>query len=100
MRGVGSGEAIITATTLDGSELSAQCVVRVRSTGVQRDNVLTVPSVVMVESGMSYELPVTMRNVAGISALQCDLVLPDGIELAQRASGFKPYLEHQATPVG
>ena len=83
VRGVGSGEAIITATTLDGTELSAQCVVRVRSTGVQRDNVLTLPPVVMVESGMNYELPVTMRNLAGISALQCDLVLPEGIELAQ-----------------
>ena len=81
--GVGAGEAVITATTLDGTGLSAQCVVRVRSTSVQGDNVLSLPSMVMAESGMSYALPVTMRNVAGISALQCDLVLPEGIELAQ-----------------
>ncbi len=82
--GTGAGETIITATTVDGTGLSAQCVVRVRSTSVQGDNVLTLPQVVMAESGMSYALPVTLRNVAGISAVQCDIVLPQGVELAQQ----------------
>lgn len=86
---IGAGEALITAATLDGTDLSAQCVVRVRSTSVQHDNVLSLPSVVMVESGISYDLPVTMNNVAGISALQCDLVLPEGIELAQEDGQYQ-----------
>ena len=85
---VGAGEAVITAATLDGSGLTAQCVVRVNSTNVQGDNVLTVPSILYAESGMSCELPVTMRNIAGISALQCDIVLPEGIELAQENGNY------------
>ena len=79
----GPGEAIITATTADGTGLTAQCVVRVHSTSVQGDNVLTMPLTVAAEGGQSYDVPVAMRNVAGISALQCDIVLPQGIELAQ-----------------
>ena len=85
---VGAGEAMITAATLDGSGLTAQCVVRVYSTSVQGDNVLMMPLTVNAESGMNVVLPVAMRNVAGISAVQCDIVLPEGIELAQEDGNY------------
>ena len=86
---VGPGEAVITAATIDGSNLTAQCTVRVYSSNVQGDNVLTMPAAVTAEGGMSYELPVAMRNVAGISALQCDIVLPEGITLAQENGNYR-----------
>ena len=85
---VGPGEAVITAATVDGTELTAQCVVRVYSTSVQDDNVLTMPAILNAEGGMSCELPVAMRNVAGISALQCDIILPEGISLAQEDGNY------------
>ena len=80
---VGAGETVITAATLDGSDLTAKCIVRVLSNGVQDDNMLSVPVSISLENGMSYKLPVEMLNVADISAVQCDIVLPEGIELAQ-----------------
>ena len=80
---IGAGEAIITAATLDGTNLTAQCVVRVYSTNVQSDNTLTMPAMIGAESGKTYEVPVAMKNTAGISAMQCDIVLPDGITLAE-----------------
>lgn len=85
---VGPGEAVITAATVDGTELTAQCVVRVYSASVQGDNVLTMPAILNAEGGMSCELPVAMRNVAGISALQCDIILPEGIALAQEDGNY------------
>ena len=85
---VGPGEAVITAATVDGTEFTAQCVVRVYSTSVQGDNVLTMPATLNAEGGMSCELPVAMRNVAGISALQCDIILPEGISLAQEDGNY------------
>ena len=80
---VGSGLATITATALDGSALSASCVVRVIATGMQSDNVLTLPESVQVQSGKGFELPVSMENDATITALQCDITLPEGFEMAQ-----------------
>ncbi len=85
---VGAGETIITATTIDGSNLTAQCVVRVLSTAVQSDNVLSMPVSANAENGMSYKLPVTLLNTAGISAVQCDIVLPEGIELAHEDGNY------------
>lgn len=80
---VGAGQATITATTLDGSDISASCVVRVIAMGMQTDNVLTLPESVQVQSGKGFELPVSMENDATITALQCDITLPEGFELAQ-----------------
>ena len=85
---ISTGEAIITATTIDGTNLSAQCVVRVYSNGVQGDNVLSMPAMINAESGMVVQLPVSMSNLAGISALQCDIVLPEGVELAQNDGNY------------
>ena len=80
---VGAGQATITATTLDGTEISASCLVRVIAMGMQTDNVLTLPESVQVQSGKDFELPVMMENDAPITALQCDITLPEGFELVQ-----------------
>ena len=85
---VGAGQATITATTLDGSSLSAACQVRVISMGMQTDNVLTLPESVQVQSGKGFELPVSMENDATITALQCDITLPEGFELAQEDGNY------------
>ena len=85
---VGAGQATITATTLDGSGLSAACQVRVISMGMQTDNVLTLPESVQVQSGKAFDLPVAMENDATITALQCDITLPEGFELAQAGGNY------------
>ena len=81
--GVSAGEATITAKTMDGSNLTASCQVRVVSMDAQTDNMLTMPESMKVHCGKSFDLPVAMVNIAAISALQCDLILPEGFELAQ-----------------
>ncbi|MBR5725624.1 MAG: leucine-rich repeat protein [Muribaculaceae bacterium] len=79
---VGAGQATIAARTTDGSGLSATCAVRVLADGVQNNNVLTLPDRVLVEKGDELALPVGMVNNAPISALQFDIELPQGFELA------------------
>ena len=79
---VGAGQAMITARTNDGSNLSATCVVRVLADGVQNNNVLTMPERLSVEKGKSLLLPVAMVNNAAITGLQFDIELPQGFELA------------------
>ena len=78
----GAGQATITATTTDGSNLSATCMVRVLADGIQTNNVLTLPEWVTVEKGKSLLLPVAMVNNAAITGLQFDIELPQGFELA------------------
>ena len=78
---VGAGQATITATTLDGSNLSASCFVRVLSSGLQSSNVLLMPQSLTVEKGKEFLLPVQMVNNAPITALQCDITLPQGFIL-------------------
>lgn len=80
---MGAGQATITATTLDGTDISASCMVHVISMGMQTDNVLTLPESMQVQSGKDFELPVMMENDASITALQCDITLPEGFELVQ-----------------
>ncbi len=78
---VGAGLATITATTADGSNLTATCGVRVLSNGVQDNNVLTLPQGMAVEKGKPCLMPVAMINKNAITAVQCDLTLPEGIVL-------------------
>lgn len=50
-------------------------------------NTLTVPADVTAQSGRTFELPVGLSNEYRISALQCDIVLPEGFELARDTNG-------------
>lgn len=85
---VAAGQAVITARTADGSDLSATCRVRVLSNGVQDNNVLTMPEMMTVEKGKPCLLPIGMTNNAAITALQCDITLPDGFELATDGGNY------------
>ena len=72
---VGVGEAIITAMTNDGSNLSASCKVIVHA------NYLS-GKTVNPYSGASERVSVEMTNEQAITAFQCDIYLPDGISIA------------------
>ena len=72
---VGVGEAIITATTTDGSNLSASCKVIVHANYLGGKTVNTY-------SGASERVSVEMTNEQAITAFQCDIYLPDGISVA------------------
>ena len=50
-------------------------------------NTLTVPESTQAQSGRSFELPVGLANEDQLSALQCDIVLPEGFELARDNNG-------------
>jgi uncharacterized protein YjdB len=74
-----AGTATITATTVDGSELSASCVVTVNGTDVS--NTLDADALT-VYCGEEKQLAVRMDNESSITALQCDIYLPEGISIA------------------
>ena len=95
---VAAGHAIITATTTDGTDLSATCNVRVLSNGVQTNNMLTIPEMLTVEKGKPFEFPIGMVNNAAISALQFDLRLPEGIELASDDNYLIDLLDSRVPP--
>ena len=87
---VDAGMAVITATTTDGSELSAKCTVTVTpaktvypTTDVSvYDNALYVEDV-ETAAGASLTLPLMMKNAKeNITAFECRLMLPDGVEWA------------------
>ena len=50
-------------------------------------NTLTMPESVQAQSGRTFDLPVALVNQDQISALQCDIVLPEGFEMARNANG-------------
>ena len=76
--GIKSGAATITATTLDGTNLSASCAVKV--IGDEATNTLK-PSDVKIAKGSITILPIELDNQKNIVALQFELELPDGIEV-------------------
>jgi hypothetical protein len=85
--GAAPGVTTITVATTDGSNLTASCAVRVLGEGVQADNSLMLPATITVEKGKPFELPVRMVNSAPVTALQCDVELPEGFELATDDNG-------------
>ena len=50
-------------------------------------NNLAVPSSMLAQNGTTFDLPVSMNNEQDITALQCDVFLPNGFNLAQDAEG-------------
>ena len=83
VQGNSMGECIITATTLDGSNLSATCHVVVTNGGgtQQGDNYLAADDIDEVVAGQAFVIPVALVNEAPITALMFDLQLPNGIIL-------------------
>ena len=76
--GVGVGTATITAMTTDGSNLSASCVVTVKT--LSADNCFSMPDCEVLH-GESITIPVQLNNTQGIMAFQTNLYLPEGFSL-------------------
>lgn len=78
--GLNTGTCLITATTTDGTNLSASCEVTVI-------NNYLYAKTKKAAVGSKVTWPVWMRNEAGITAVQFDVVLPAGITIAKNANG-------------
>ncbi len=76
------GTATITATTTDGSNLSASCVVTVTENLTDYDNYLSLDNVEAFH-GDTIVIPVKMTNDESIISFQTDIFLPEGLELLQ-----------------
>ncbi len=83
VQGNSMGECIITATTLDGSNLSATCHVVVTNGGggVVADNYLSAADIDEVVAGQEFVIPIAMTNEDEITMLQADLYLPNNVIL-------------------
>ena len=79
---VAPGVATITATTTDGSNLSASCVVTVIEDLSNYDNYLSMSDTVAFH-GDTIVIPVKMFNEADVISFQTDIFLPEGLELLQ-----------------
>ena len=78
---IAPGETTITATTNDGSDLSASCVVTVTSPVIPvGENVLQMADTTVMH-GDIISLPVAMINEGTIMAFQTDIFLPEGFTI-------------------
>ena len=84
---VAPGTATITATTTDGSDLSASCVVTVTEDLSDYDNYLSLNDVEAFH-GDTIVIPVAMTNAESIIAFQTDIFLPDGLEIVQEDGDY------------
>lgn len=75
---VAIGTANITATSTDGSDISATCAVTV----IQGSNDKLYAPDLTAHTGKQIVLPVSMQNEGVMSGFQFDLVLPDGVTIA------------------
>lgn len=76
------GSATITATTTDGSNLSASCLATVNVNLSDYDNYLSMDNTTAFH-GDTIVIPVKMTNEASIISFQTDIFLPVGLELLQ-----------------
>ena len=77
------GEATITATTTDGSNLQAKCKITVVDPNADQPwetNYMLIPETEAF-CGTSIKLPIELVNEDEIISFQCDLYLPDGITI-------------------
>ncbi len=94
---VANGMATITASTNDGTNLTASCTVTVAipeddpdpDTDIsQIDNVVYMEST-DVSAGSEETLSIKMKNTVGIQTLQFDLYLPEGVEVLTDEDDFE-----------
>lgn len=86
----GEEDVTITATATaqeqgkDVSDMATMTIViPALATANGGNNVLSMPSAVMVEAGHAFDLPVALENTVGISALQFDVYLPAGFTMGE-----------------
>ena len=81
------GETTISVSTTDGSDLSATCNVKVKSKSVAEfDNVVYFNDATVLKNCESV-LALQLKNATGITAIQFDLALPEGVTIAKNANG-------------
>ncbi len=79
------GNAIVSATTKDGTNLSCQCSVSVKERDVATyDNIIYFEEAI-VSSGSTFTLPLMLNNKADITAIQFDLKLPEGVDIQKKS---------------
>ena len=88
---VADGEATITVSTTDGSNLSATCVVTVETKEAEGD-VMDYDNIIYFEDATAFvnttlTLPLQMRNSASITAVQFDMYLPKGVTIGKNSRG-------------
>ena len=74
------GTAIITATTTDGSNLSASCEVTVKEDLSNYDNYLSLSDAEAFQ-GDTIVIPVALTNTESIISFQTDIFIPEGLEI-------------------
>ncbi len=84
---VAPGSATITATTNDGSNLSASCVVTVAADLNNYDNYLSLNDAEALH-GDTIVIPVAMINAESIISFQTDIFLPEGLEIVQEDGDY------------
>ena len=77
---VAAGAATITASTIDGSDFSASCEVTVNGAATVNNSLDA--DALSARCGEEKQLAVRMDNESSITALQCDIYLPEGISIA------------------
>lgn len=81
------GTATVTATTTDGTQLSASCIVTVKDKGVDDiDNTVYTSNATGCIGG-TVTLPVKMKNNTPITGFQFNVVVPDGFEITKVTRG-------------
>ena len=90
--GVSKGSAVITATTTDGTNLSATCNVRVLDPNGDTDisqysNIIYIKNQ-DVYTGSQVEIPVYLKNTAALTGFQFDLDLPAGMTVAEEDGDY------------
>lgn len=76
------GKSQITASTTDGSNLAATCTIYVKSADKSKyENVIYLENKTCT-SGSSLHIPVYLDNIASLTALQFDIVLPEYFSLS------------------
>lgn len=86
IKGVSVGNVEITATTIDGSNLSTTCMVSVKPQSVGSfDNIIYFNTTKIVANS-SATIPLYLNNKNAITAIQFDLVLPKGITVGDNVT--------------
>lgn len=81
------GTARITATTTDGSNLSASCEVTVKEDLSNYDNYLSLNDTEAFQ-GDTIVIPVAMTNAESIVSFQTDIFMPEGLEIVQEDGDY------------
>lgn len=77
------GKATITATTMDDSKLAASCVIEVKPQNVETfDNIVYFKKSKLVANSTT-TIPLYLNNKNEITAVQFDMILPEGITVGE-----------------